>query len=39
MEEVEEVLNYVEWDEWTKFRDPLHFSNVRKKSSGSAEWN
>mgnify|MGYP003137602783 FL=1 len=39
MEEVDQVLNHVEWDEWNEFRDPLHFSNVRNNSSGSAEWN
>ena len=38
MEEVEQVLNYVDWDEWNEFRDPMHFSNVRKEGS-SAGWN
>ena len=38
MEEVEQVLNYVDWDEWNEFRDPMHFSNIRKDGS-SAVWN
>jgi|TARA_Y100000114_G_scaffold153421_1_gene173332 hypothetical protein len=38
-DEVEDILNFVEWDEWDEIDDPLHFSNTNPRGSSSSRWN
>jgi len=40
LDEVEEVLKYIDWPEWKDIRDPVHFSNLNYSvESGSKAWN
>jgi len=38
-DEIEKILNYVEWEEWSDLRDPMHFSNSLGNNKPCPRWN